>query len=168
MTSDALHHLAARGLSDAGGPKPLLLRVLTDLFVMRATHTSEETRQFAEIARRLIDDATPDECDHAARVLCHHEVAPPDVIDRLATRGGDGALKLYRRMPRAVDLVPAGCRSDGRRDPAIALAQRPDLDATMIAALASRDDIDVLRTLAHNEAAPLSAASAGLCRARAP
>ena len=54
LPSDALHHLAARGLSDSGGPKPLLLRVLTDLFVMRATHTSEETRQFAEIARRLL------------------------------------------------------------------------------------------------------------------
>src|SRR4051812_32362603 len=95
VTSDALQVLAARGLSDAGGSKPLLLRVLTDLYVMRASHTPEETHQFSEIALRLLPDATQAECDHAANVLCHHPAAPPELLERLAARGGDGALKLF-------------------------------------------------------------------------
>jgi uncharacterized protein (DUF2336 family) len=157
LTSDALHHLAAHGLSDARGGKPLLLRVLTDLFVMRATHTSEETRQFAEIARRLVSNATQDECDHAARVLCHHEAAPPDVLDLLAMRGGVGALKLIAECRALSTAILHDAAATGDAAVAVALAQRPDLNSSMIAELAARDDIDVLRTLAHNEAAPLSA-----------
>lgn len=158
LTSDALHHLAARGMSDARGPKPLLLRVLTDLFVMRATHTSEETHQFAEIARRLIAEATPAECDHVARVLCNHEAAPPDLLDRLARRGGAGALKLIAECRALSTSILHDAAAAGDARVALALAQRHDLDSHMIAALAARDDIDVLRTLAHNETAPLSAA----------
>ena len=88
-TSDDLHHLAARGLSEAGGPRPLLLRVLTDLFVMRPIHSYEESRQFAEIAHRLMADATQAECDHTASVLCHHPAAPPDLLDRIAFANSD-------------------------------------------------------------------------------
>lgn len=159
LTSDALHHLAARGLSEAGGPKPLLLRVLTDLFVMRPTHSPEETRQFAEIAHRLLAEATQAECDHAAAVLSRHPAAPPDLLDRLARRGGAAALTLFAQCRSLSTPVLQDAASTGDMAVATAIAQRPDLDARMIAALAARDEIEVLRALAQNESAPLGVAA---------
>lgn len=155
VTSDALQVLAARGLSDAGGSKPLLLRVLTDLFVMRASHTPEETHQFAEIALRLLPDATQAECDHAAKVLCHHPAAPPEVLDRLAARGGFGALKLFGQSRALSTKVLQEAAANASPLIAEALANRADLDATLIALLAARSEIEVLRALALNECAPL-------------
>jgi uncharacterized protein (DUF2336 family) len=156
-TSDALHRLAARGLSEAGGDKPLLLRVLTDLFVMRPTHTSDETRQFAEIAHRLLPEASAAECDHAATVLCNHPAAPPELLDRLAARGGDGALKLFAQCRALSTAILQDAAAVGLEAVAVAIAQRTDLDPGLIAALASRDEIAVLHALARNEAAPLGA-----------
>ena len=44
------------GLADGGlDSKPTLLCVLIDLYVQKASHTSEEERQFIELALRLID-----------------------------------------------------------------------------------------------------------------
>lgn len=157
MTSDDLHHLAACGLSEAGGPKPLLLRVLTDLFVMRPMHSHAESRQFAEIAHRLIADATQAECDHAASVLCHHPAAPPDLLDRLALRGGEGALLLFAHCRALSTPVLQDAAATGESAVAEAMARRADLDASMIATLAARDEIDVLHTLARNNSAPLAA-----------
>ncbi|MDB5644246.1 MAG: hypothetical protein JWN07_3563 [Hyphomicrobiales bacterium] len=158
LTSDDLHHLAVRGLSEAGGPKPLLLRVLTDLFVMRPMHSREESRQFAEIAHRLMIDATPAECDHTADVLCHHPAAPPDLLDRLAQRGGEGALKLFAKCRALSTPLLQDAAGTGNGAVAEAIARRADLDPTMIATLAARSEIEVLRTLARNESAPLAPA----------
>jgi len=156
-TSDELHHLAARGLSEAGGPRPLLLRVLTDLFVMRPIHSHEESRQFAEIAHRLMADATQAECDHTARVLCHHPAAPPDLLDRIALKGGEGALLLFAQCRALSTPVLQEAATTGEATVAEALAHRVDLDAAMIATLAARDESAVLRTLARNDSAPLAA-----------
>ena len=147
-TSEDLHQLAARGMSEAGGPKPLLLRVLTDLFVMRPVHTREESRQFAEIAHRLIADATAAECDHAAHVLCRHPAAPPDLLDRLAQRGGAGALELFGRCRALSTPILQEAAAFGDAAVAKALAGRDDLDANMIAALAARADADLAQALA--------------------
>jgi uncharacterized protein (DUF2336 family) len=155
-TSDDLHHLAARGLSEAGGSKPLLLRVLTDLFVMRPMHSRAESCQFAEIAHRLMADATQAECDHAASVLCHHPAAPPDLLDRLARHGGEGALLLFAQCRALSTPVLKDAAAIGEGAVATAIARRPDLDATMIATLAERSEIEVLRTLARNDSAPLA------------
>lgn len=156
-TSDALHSLAAKGLSDARGAKPLLLRALTDLFVMRPAHTREETRQFAEIAHRLIDEATPAERDHAADVLCDHPAAPPDLLDRLAESGGEGALKLLAQCRALASHVLMRAALEGSSQEALALARRVDLAPEIVRALALRDDIAVARALADNEFAPLGA-----------
>ena len=167
-TSDALHRLAARGLSEVAGDKPLLLRVLTDLFVMRPTHSSDEIRQFAEIALRLLPEATAAECEHAATVLCDHLSAPTELMDRLAQRFGDGALQLYARCRALSTNVLEYAAAAGDEAVGIALAGRRDLGPGLIAMLASREEIEVLRALARNTAAPLagSALSALIARAR--
>jgi hypothetical protein len=83
---------ASAGLEDLLGPaqghgidmRPTLLRVLTDLYLQRATHTAEDERYFTELALRLID-AT----DVAARAalstrLASYASPPRAVIERLA------------------------------------------------------------------------------------
>jgi uncharacterized protein (DUF2336 family) len=68
-----------------------------------------------------------------------------------------GALKLIAECRALSTAILHDAAATGDAAVAVALAQRPDLNSSMIAELAARDDIDVLRTLAHNEAAPLSA-----------
>jgi uncharacterized protein (DUF2336 family) len=166
-TSDALHRLAARGLSEAAGDKPLLLRVLTDLFVMRPTHSADEIRQFAEIALRLLPEATAAECEHAATALCDHLSAPTGLMDRLAQRFGDGALQLYARCRALSTNVLEYAAAAGDEAVGVALAGRSDLGPGLISMLASREEIAVLRALARNSAAPLAGSALTTLIARA-
>lgn len=74
------------GLADRTGVdiKPTLLRVLTDLYIQKSTHTPHEDRHFTELALRLIDVV-----DDATRLaiatrLQKHPGAPKAVLERLA------------------------------------------------------------------------------------
>src|ERR1041385_9124389 len=49
---EGLDSLARR---DGVDTRPTLLRVLTDLYIQKPTHTSEEERHYTELALRLID-----------------------------------------------------------------------------------------------------------------
>ena len=156
LTTDALQHLAARGLSDACGARPLLLRVLTDLFVMRPTHSPEGVQQFREIAHRVIEDASLAEIDHAASALCNHPRAPAEVLDRLAARESAGARLLLADCRRLSLSAVKTAATDGALEAALAVARRVDLDPATLALLAARPEIEVARALAGNESAPLN------------
>ncbi|MDB5596749.1 MAG: hypothetical protein JWM36_3710 [Hyphomicrobiales bacterium] len=155
--SEALQKLAACGPNENGATRPVLLRVLTDLFVMRQSHTDDEIRQFAEIASRVVDDASPDEILHVAGALWDNPDAPVEVVDRLVARGGPGALLLLAKCRHVSTLSIDSAASLGLPAAAAAVAQRADLDATMVKTLAMRGEPEVLRALAANEAAPLGA-----------
>jgi hypothetical protein len=64
--------------------RPALLRVLTDLYVQKPTHTPDEERHYTELALRLIESVdAPTRAAVAAQLIKH--VAPPrEVIQRLA------------------------------------------------------------------------------------
>ncbi|MGA8157683.1 MAG: DUF2336 domain-containing protein, partial [Rhodoplanes sp.] len=73
------------GLADDGlDLKPTLLCVLTDLYVQKASHTSEEERQFIELALRLIDAVDAETRAAAARRLSDYPGAPAEIVRRLA------------------------------------------------------------------------------------
>ncbi len=64
--------------------RPTLLRVLTELYVQKPTHTADEERHYTELALRLLDSA-----DHASRSavaqrLAQYQSPPRRVLDRLA------------------------------------------------------------------------------------
>jgi uncharacterized protein (DUF2336 family) len=153
--SEALQKLAACGPNEDGATRPVLLRVLTDLFVMRQSHNDDEIRQFVEIASRVVDDAGDQEVLHVARALCDHPDARVPVVDRLIARGGSAALLLLAKCRHVSTLSIDSAASLGSPAFAAAVAQRADLDATMVKALAMRGEPDVLRALAANETAPL-------------
>ena len=85
---DGLFDLACR---DGVDIRPTLLRVLTDLYVQKPIHTSDEEAQYVELAGRLIeavDDAT--RATVAAR-LAGYPAAPAPILNALADAGAPAA-----------------------------------------------------------------------------
>jgi len=78
---DGLLDLACR---DGVDIRPTLLRVLTDLYVQKPTHSPDEETQYVELALGLIE--TVDEPTRAAVVarLSGYPAAPAAILDRLA------------------------------------------------------------------------------------
>ena len=80
----SLDNLTHLGLRSGVDMRPTLLRVLTDLYVQKLTHTPDEERHYTELALRLLDAV-----DVATRVavagrLARHLAPPLRVIQHLA------------------------------------------------------------------------------------
>ncbi|MBV9347712.1 MAG: DUF2336 domain-containing protein [Pseudolabrys sp.] len=85
--------------------RPTLLRVLTDLFVQRRTHSATEIAQFVELSLRLIESAdAPTRAAVAARLMTCPD-APRVLLDRLQALTGytvtPAALPASRPAPSA-------------------------------------------------------------------
>jgi hypothetical protein len=80
----SLENLTHFGLRAGVDMRPTLIRVLTDLYVQKLTHTPDEERHFTELAIRLLDAVdVATRTAVAERLACH--LAPPlRVIERLA------------------------------------------------------------------------------------
>ena len=80
---DGLTGLA--GLTDRTGvdTRPILLRVLTDLYIQKPSHTPEEERHYIELALRLIDVVDAATCVTVAEKLKSYAGAPEEVLRRL-------------------------------------------------------------------------------------
>lgn len=74
------------GLADRTGVdiRPTLLRVLTDLYIQKSTHTPHEDQHFAELALRLIDVVDDATRAAVASRLKKHPGTPATVLARLA------------------------------------------------------------------------------------
>ncbi|MFZ5689741.1 MAG: DUF2336 domain-containing protein [Pseudomonadota bacterium] len=101
------------GLADRTGVdiKPTLLRVLTDLYIQKASHTPHEDQHFTELALRLIDSV--DEATRAAVAarLTKYPGTPRPVIDRLMQLGPrtadpsqQGSIELFAEAAPANDI----------------------------------------------------------------
>jgi len=78
---EGLDSLARR---DGVDIRPTLLRVLTDLYVQKPAHTSEEERHYTELALRLIDSVDLQTRATVAKKLGPYSGTPPSVARRLA------------------------------------------------------------------------------------
>jgi hypothetical protein len=75
-TLSSLNGLADIGLRSGVDMRPTLIRVLTDLYVQKLSHTADEDRHYTELALRLLDGVdTPTRVAVAARLAKH--LAPP-------------------------------------------------------------------------------------------
>jgi hypothetical protein len=81
---DGLADLACR---DAVDIRPTLLRVLTDLYVQKPSHTTDEEHHYAELALRLIEAVGPAVKAAIAARLATYPHAPHAVVERLANKG---------------------------------------------------------------------------------
>jgi hypothetical protein len=78
---DSLTDLELRSRVDM---RPTLLRVLTDLYVQKSTHTADEERHYTELALRLIEVVDVPTRIAAASRLGRHDAPPLRVIQCLA------------------------------------------------------------------------------------
>jgi len=78
---EGLDSLARR---DGVDIRPTLLRVLTDLYVQKPAHTSEEERHYTELAMQLIDSVDLQTRATVAKKLGPYPGTPPSVARRLA------------------------------------------------------------------------------------
>ncbi len=90
---------ALAGLSDLrlrGGAdtRPTLLRVLTDLYVQKLTHTPDEERHYTELALRLLEVVDATTRTLVAIRLARHLSPPRRIIERLAADLPDVAAPL--------------------------------------------------------------------------
>jgi uncharacterized protein (DUF2336 family) len=115
---------------------PTLLRVLTDFYVTRPTHSSEEERQYIELALRLLDTVDVSARQRLAQQLANYAQAPLPVVARLARDAIAVAEPILRRSSLLTD---AELRS-------IAQASSP----AHVAAIAARGRMDAREPSAGN------------------
>jgi len=79
-----LEGLTEIGLRGGVDMRPTLLRVLTDLYVQKLTHTEDEERHYTELAGRLLESVDVATRSAVAARLARHLSPPPLIIQRLA------------------------------------------------------------------------------------
>ncbi len=96
-----LEGLTEIGLRRGADTRPALLRVLTDLYVQKPTHTRDEERHYTELALRLLEFVdVPTRAAVAAR-LAHHLSPPARIIERLRNDLPEVAAPLLRTQSSA-------------------------------------------------------------------
>src|ERR1700685_1355389 len=75
-TLSSLNGLADIGLRSGVDMRPTLVRVLTDLYVQKLTHTPDEERHYTELALRLLDGVDVSTRAAVAARLAKH-LSPP-------------------------------------------------------------------------------------------
>jgi uncharacterized protein (DUF2336 family) len=80
----SLENLTHFGLRAGVDMRPTLIRVLTDLYVQKLTHTPDEERHYTELALRLLDAVDVASRVAVAERLARHLAPPLRVIQRLA------------------------------------------------------------------------------------
>lgn len=72
------------GLRGGVDMRPTLLRVLTDLYVQKLTHTPDEELHYTELALRLLESVDVPTRVAVATRLAHHLAPPAPVVQKLA------------------------------------------------------------------------------------
>ncbi len=161
------------GLADGGlDLKPTLLCVLTDLYVQKASHTSEEERQFIELALRLIDEVDAETKAAAARRLSDYPEAPAEIVRRLTVdlsrsvarkphsgtlrpepdsiTSGDAAAiadRFFAASPEERVALLAELGASGLPDPALSLTPTKDTVAVLEASALEGQPGELIREL---------------------
>jgi hypothetical protein len=103
-----LDHLARFAVPGDPDMRPTLLRVLTELYVQKPTHTADEERHYTELALRLLDAADISTRAAVAQRLAHYRSPPRRVVERLA--GDVSNLNGQRQLswPSGLTMVNGG------------------------------------------------------------
>src|SRR5580700_7136678 len=116
-TLSSLNGLADIGLRSGVDMRPTLIRVLTDLYVQKLTHTPDEERHYTELALRLLDTVDAAARTAVATRLARHLSPPLRVIERLASD-----LPGIAEPVRAHPLLRRGVKTEAPKPPLAAAA----------------------------------------------
>lgn len=154
------------GLADGGlDSKPTLLCVLIDLYVQKASHTSEEERQFIELALRLIDVVDAATRAEAARRLTIYPGAPAEIVRRLTDNLFPSVAEQQQSFAPLAEAYSAS--SEGAEIAEQFFAALPEERAALLAELDGRGPPDPpVHLTATKETIAMLEASALGCRPR--
>ncbi len=150
----SLERLVRLGRSPNVDIRPVLLRVLVDMFVRRQHHAPADLVQFDDMIGRLLDDSDADVRRSVAEKLARHPATPRRLLDRFLAEGGDIAAVVLAGATVDPDILQRAA-DWGTTAMAIAVAGRADLSPAMVASLIDRPEPQVLLALAENAAAPI-------------
>jgi len=132
-----------------------LLGTLTNLFVSQTQHSLDEILQFEAAVEGLLPQSKDDVRLAAAETLADYAWCPPGVMNAFLAFGGETAAPFLRRSVCLSAETVAEVARKGDAAEACCIANRVDLDATQVALLCARQEIEVLRILGRNAMAPL-------------
>ena len=151
---DSLERLVALGKSPDVNIRPVLLRVVVDLFIRKAHHSPDDLAHFEEITQRLLDEADAGTRLSVAEKLSRHAEMPQALAQRFLAEGGAIAGCVLQHARLGTEAL-AGSSAWGCVEMAVAVARRADLDPVVCRTLAERPEPEILWALASNPAAPL-------------
>lgn len=161
-----LRDLAASADSKPAEMRPVLLRVITDLFVLHAHHTPQELRLYEEMAGKLVDDADEATLTLVARKLARCADSPASVMKTIRARGGAPANEILLVDAQIEWRDLRNIAASGGFEQACAIACRSDLDREITRILAGRPEREIARAHAGNALAPLAVEDVRLLAAR--
>lgn len=151
---DSFKQLVAFGQRPDVKIRPVLLRVLVDMFVTKSNHSLTDLRQFEEMMVHLLDDTDDETRLAVAEQLSKHPLTPRPLLERfVAERGGIAAKVLAHADMDSRALNAAAVF--GTTAMAEAVARRSDLDPGIVRSLAERPEEGVLCALVGNADAPI-------------
>ncbi|RXF72899.1 DUF2336 domain-containing protein [Hansschlegelia zhihuaiae] len=136
--------------------RPILVRVLTDLFVQKPDHSPEEVARYVELVSQLLDVVNVDARAAVARKLAGEPRAPHSLVERLIADDIAVSAPILARFPDVSRQTLLALALDGGPAEAAAIASREDLDSDLIRLLARHPDEFVLETLVANAAVRLT------------
>ena len=152
---DALQGLVALGARGDVNIRPILVRVLTDMFVAKGHHSADEVKQYCEIASHMLRNMDLDTCRIVAHKLARFEHSPKPILDLLIAKGGAPAEIILTQARGLTRQFLAAEAAFGTACNATAIASRGDLDPELVELLANRPEGHVLQALAANLSAPI-------------
>ncbi len=150
----SLERLVRLGRTPDVDIRPVLLRVLVDMFARRLHHTPGDLAQFEDMIGRLLDDADPEVRLAVADKLAGHPAAPRSLIERFLGEGDAVAAPVLARAAIEPDAI-LHAAAWGTLAMALAVASRPDLSAEAVTSLVDRPEREVLLAVAGNAAVPV-------------
>lgn len=147
LTTETLDRLSRQ---DGVDTRPILVRVLTDLFVQKQPHAPQEIARYQELVMGLIDTVGVDARAAVARKLADAPDAPEVLIARLIADDVLVSAPILARSTLVSPTVLMALALDGGPAEAAAISSRADLDDDLIALLVRREEELVLEALAVN------------------
>ncbi len=151
----ALAHLGMLRHNPTSTIRPLLLRVVVDLFLHKRHHAPDDIRTFEAMVTPLLDDVDAATRRVLVDRLFDHPATPAAVLDRLMDAESQIGAEVYRHASFAEAELLAIAET-GPAMTAATVAQRPDLPPDVITALVERPEPRIAQALADNAAVVLA------------
>ena len=162
-----LRDLAELGRTGDLNMRPVLFRVVCDLFALKQQHSRDELLQFEAMALPMMTGIEDSLLEPVAARLAEHHETPPAVLDYLMGRSERIAAQVFANAPAVERGLLLDAALFGPAAVAAAIAGRRRLDLDMVRFLAERSEEAVVLALLGNGDAKFSAASQGVLIRRA-